>query len=160
MSPSSTSSPTASGSRERRVKEWDNQSVWRDIAGTYAAVTRTAEGKTFDLLQLTSGAESRYRASFDEPVTSCETTTRAPTSKSTSACPTDGRGAFGLTLSEAEGRQASSLARERRQRRMAMSTAGDFGRPNPNDIANSEGLLIWDRPVLLEGQIVSNSAGP
>ena len=40
-------------------KKWDNQSAWRDIGGTYAPVTRTAEGKTFELLQLTSGAESR-----------------------------------------------------------------------------------------------------
>ena len=40
-------------------KKWNNQSAWSDIGGTYAPVTRTAEGKTFHLLQLTSGADSR-----------------------------------------------------------------------------------------------------
>jgi hypothetical protein len=63
------------------------------------------------------------------------------------------QGTVGLTLSKAEGRLGTSTARVSPVSN-GNSTAGDFGRPNPNDITNSDGLLIWDRPVLFKGQIV------
>ena len=59
----------------------------------------------------------------------------------------------GLTLSKAEGRLGASTARIAPTNNTD-SLAGSFGRPNPNDIVNSDGLLTQDRPVLFKGQLV------
>ena len=75
-------------------KHSDNQSGWRDIGGTYANVTRTAEGKTFDLKQLTSGAASRALPA-DQSGRHRRTTTRASTCRSPSGCRTAGRATSG-----------------------------------------------------------------
>jgi hypothetical protein len=58
----------------------------------------------------------------------------------------------GLTLSKAEGRLGASNARST-PLTSANSTAGIFGQ-NPNDLVNSDGLLIGDRPVLFKTQVV------
>ena len=132
-------------------KKWDNQSAWQDIGGTYASVTRTAEGKTFDLLQLTSGAESRIIQLSNRD--QMEATYKGAHFQINKRMSNRWQGTVGLTLSKAEGRLGTSTARVSPVSN-GNSTAGDFGRPNPNDITNSDGLLIWDRPVLFKGQIV------
>ncbi|MGE0360596.1 MAG: carboxypeptidase regulatory-like domain-containing protein [Vicinamibacterales bacterium] len=132
-------------------KKWDNQSRWSDIAGTYAPVTRTAEGKTFDLLQLTSGADSRIiqLSNGDE----MEATYKGAHFQVNKRMSNRWQATVGLTVSKAEGRLGTSTARVSPVSN-GNSLAGDFGRPNPNDITNSDGLLIWDRPILLKSQLV------
>ncbi|HTM33578.1 MAG TPA: TonB-dependent receptor [Vicinamibacterales bacterium] len=132
-------------------KQWDNQSAWQDIGGTYATVTRTAEGKDFQLLQLTSGADSRIiQLSNRDPMEASYKGVHFQVNKRMS---NRWQSTVGLTLSKAEGRLGTSTARVSPVSN-GNSTAGDFGRPNPNDITNSDGLLIWDRPVLFKGQLV------
>ena len=90
-------------------KKWDNQSAWRDIGGTYAPVTRTAEGKTFELLQLTSGAESRIlQLSNHDPM---EATYKGVHFQVNKRMSNRWQGTVGLTLSKAEGRLGTSTAR-------------------------------------------------
>jgi hypothetical protein len=131
-------------------KKWDNQSAWRDIGGTYANVTRTAEGKTFDLLQLTSGAESRIfqLTNRDE----MEATYKGAHFQVNKRLSNRWQGTVGLTLSKSEGLLGSSNARSSPTSN-ANSTAGVFGQ-NPNDFVNADGLLIGDRPVLLKTSFV------
>jgi hypothetical protein len=132
-------------------KKWDNQSAWRDIGGTYVPVTRTAEGQTFELLQLTSGAESRIlQLSNQDPM---EATYKGVHFQVNKRMSNRWQGTVGLTLSKAEGRLGTSTARVTPIDN-GNSTAGTFGRPNMNDYTNDEGLLIWDRPVLFKSQLV------
>jgi hypothetical protein len=131
-------------------KKWDNQSAWRDIGGTYANVTRTAEGKTFDLLQLTSGAESRVfqLTNRDE----MEATYRGAHFQVNKRMSDNWQATVGLTLSKSEGLLGPSTARSSPTSN-ANSTAGVFGQ-NPNDFVNADGLLIGDRPVLLKTSFI------
>lgn len=132
------------------LKKWDNQSAWNDIGGTYARVQRTAEGKTFDLQQLTSGAASRiFQLSNDDRM---EATYKGVHFQVNKRMSNRWQATMGLTLSRAEGRLGASNARSSALTN-ANSTAGVFGQ-NPNDFVNSDGLLIGDRPVLLKGQVV------
>lgn len=131
-------------------KKWDNQSAWNDIGGTYARVQRTAEGQTFDLLQLTSGAASRiFQLSNDDRM---EATYKGVHMQVNKRMSNRWQATMGLTLSRAEGRLGSSNARSSALTN-ANSTAGTFGQ-NPNDFINSDGLLIGDRPVLFKSQLV------
>lgn len=131
-------------------KKWDNQSAWRDIGGTYQTVTRSAEGKDFQLQQLTSGAESRIfqLTNRDE----MEATYRGAHFQVNKRMSNRWQGTVGLTLSKSEGRLGSSNARSAPTSN-ANSTAGVFGQ-NPNDLVNSDGLLIGDRPVLFKSSLV------
>lgn len=131
-------------------KKWDNQSAWNDIGGTYVTVQRTAEGKTFDLQQLTSGAASRiFQLSNDDRM---EATYKGVHFQLNKRMSNRWQGTVGVTLSRAEGRLGASNARNTAIS-VANSTAGTFGQ-NPNDFVNSDGLLIGDRPVLFKGQVV------
>ena len=106
-------------------------------------MTRTAEGKTFDLLQLTSGAESRIiQLTNGDRWTP---PTRASTSSSTSACPTAGRRTVGSHPVQGEGRLGTSTARSHasvqwQQHRQAIS--GDRTRttsPTPTGCSSGTG---------------------
>jgi Carboxypeptidase regulatory-like domain len=131
-------------------KKWDNQSAWRDIGGRYATVTRTAEGQTFTLQQLTSGAASRIfqLTNRDE----MEAKYRGVHFQVNKRMSNRWQATVGLTLSKAEGRLGASNARSTALTN-ANSTAGVFAQ-NPNDLINSDGLLIGDRPVLFKSQLV------
>ena len=131
-------------------KSSKNQSAWTDIGGKYNRVQRTAEGKTFDLFQLTSGAASRlFELSNDDRMESTYKGFNLQVSKRMSH---RWQGNFGVTLSKSEGRLGASSARSS-PLSAANSTAGSFGQ-NPNDFVNTDGLLIGDRPVILKSQIV------
>lgn len=131
-------------------KKWDNQSAWTDIGGRYTTVTRTAEGKTFELQQLTSGAASRiFQLGNDDRM---EATYKGVHFQLNKRMSNRWQATMGLTLSRAEGRLGPSNARSSALTN-ANSTAGVFGQ-NPNDFVNSDGLLIGDRPVLFKGQAV------
>ena len=82
-------------------KKSDNQSGWRDIGGTYASVQRTAEGKTFDLQQLTSGAASRL-FQLTNPG-NLSTTYKGVHFQVNKRMSNRWQGTFGLTLSKSEG---------------------------------------------------------
>ncbi len=127
-------------------KKSDNQSGWRDIGGTYANVQRTAEGKTFDLKQLTSGAASRLFQLTNPGDLS--TTYKGVHFQVNKRMSSRWQGTVGLTLSKSEGTNGSSNARSAATSN-ANSTAGVFGQ-NPNDYVNSDGLLIGDRPVVFK----------
>ncbi len=127
-------------------KRSDNQSGWRDIGGTYARVQRTAEGKTFDLLQLTSGAASRvFQLTNPGDLSSTYRGVHFQVNKRMS---NRWQGTVGLTLSKSEGTLGSTNARSGPTTN-ANSTAGVFGQ-NPNDYINADGLLIGDRPVVFK----------
>jgi len=127
-------------------KKSDNQSGWRDIGGTYARVQRTAEGKTFDLLQLTSGAASRvFQLTNPGDLSSTYRGVHFQVNKRMS---NRWQGTVGLTLSKSEGTLGSTNARSGPTTN-ANSTAGVFGQ-NPNDYVNADGLLIGDRPVVFK----------
>ncbi len=127
-------------------KKSDNQSGWRDIGGTYARVQRTAEGKTFDLQQLTSGAASRvFQLTNPGNLSSTYRGVHFQVNKRMS---NRWQGTFGLTLSKSEGTLGSTNARSGPTTN-ANSTAGVFGQ-NPNDYVNADGLLIGDRPVVFK----------
>jgi hypothetical protein len=131
-------------------KKWDNQSTWRDIAGTYATVTRTAEGKDFQLQQLTSGAESRiFQLGNGDQM---EATYKGAHFQVNKRMSNRWQATIGLTLSKSEGLLGASTARSTPTSN-ANSTAGVFGQ-NPNDFVNAEGLLIGDRPVLLKTSFI------
>ncbi len=131
-------------------KSSKNQSAWTDIGGSYNRVQRTAEGKTFDLLQLTSGASSRL---FElSNVDGMESTYKGFNLQVSKRMSSRWQGNFGLTLSSSEGRLGASSARSTPLSN-ANSTAGTFGQ-NPNDFVNTDGLLIGDRPVIAKTQIV------
>ena len=131
-------------------KRSENQSGWRDIGGTYTRVQRTAEGKTFDLQQLTSGAESRiFQLTNPGDLSSTYKGVHFQVNKRLS---NRWQGTFGVTLSKSEGTLGSSNARSS-PTSSANSTAGIFGQ-NPNDYVNSDGLLIGDRPVLIKANVV------
>ncbi len=131
-------------------KKSDNQSGWRDIGGTYQTVTRTAEGKDFQLQQLTSGAASRV-FQLTNPG-NLSTTYRGFNLQVNKRMANRWQGTFGLTLSKNKGINGSQNARSTPISN-PNSTAGVFGQ-NPNDYVNAEGLLIGDRPVILKTQIV------
>ena len=127
-------------------KRSDDQSGWRDIGGTYANVQRTAEGKTFDLQQLTSGAASRvFQLTNPGNLSSTYKGVHFQLNKRMSS---RWQGTFGVTLSKSEGTLGSSNARSR-PTSAANSTAGVFGQ-SPNDYVNADGLLIGDRPVVFK----------
>jgi hypothetical protein len=131
-------------------KKWDNQSAWRDIGGSYTTVTRTAEGKDFQLQQLTSGAASRiFQLSNRDEM---EATYKGVHFQVNKRMSNRWQATVGLTLSKSEGRLGSTNARSSATTN-ANSTAGVFGQ-NPNDLVNSEGLLIGDRPVLFKSSLV------
>jgi hypothetical protein len=131
-------------------KKWDTQSAWRDIGGTYQTVTRTAEGKDFQLQQLTSGAESRIfqLTNRDE----MEATYKGAHFQVNKRMSNRWQATVGLTLSKSEGLLGPSNARSTPVTN-ANSTAGVFGQ-NPNDFVNADGLLIGDRPVLFKSSLV------
>ena len=127
-------------------KRSDNQSGWRDIGGSYARVQRTAEGKTFDLQQLTSGAASRiFQLTNPGNLSSTYKGLHFQVNKRMS---NRWQGTFGVTLSKSEGTLGSTSARSSATS-SPNSTAGIFGQ-NPNDYVNADGLLIGDRPVLIK----------
>jgi hypothetical protein len=134
-------------------KRSNNLSGWRDIGGTYASVQRTAEGKTFDLLQLTSGAASRLfqltNPTGDRALSNEYTGFNLQVTKRMS---NRWQGTLGLTLSKTDGLYGSNNARSG-PTTTPNSTAGVFGQ-NPNDYVNADGLLLHDRPVLLKAQLV------
>jgi hypothetical protein len=131
-------------------KKSDNLSGWRDIGGTYARVQRTAEGKTFDLLQLTSGASSRlFQLTNPGDIDNDYKGFNLQLSKRMS---NRWQATFGLTLSKTDGLYGSNNARST-PTSTPNSTAGVFGQ-NPNDYVNARGLLLHDRPVLAKGQVV------
>ena len=90
-------------------KQSDNQSGWRDIGGTYANVTRDAEGKTFNLQQLTSGAASRLFQLTNQG--DIENDYKGFNLQLTKRMSDRWQGNIGLTLSKAEGRYGSNNAR-------------------------------------------------
>lgn len=127
-------------------KKSDNQSGWRDIGGTYARVQRIAEGKTFDLLQLTSGAASRvFQLTNPGDLSSTYRGVHFQVNKRMS---NRWQATAGITLSKSEGTLGSTNARSSATTN-ANSTAGVFGQ-NPNDYVNADGLLIGDRPVVFK----------
>jgi len=127
-------------------KNSDNQSGWRDIGGTYARVQRTAEGKTFDLQQLTSGGASRiFQLTNPGDMFSTYRGVHFQVNKRMS---NRWQATVGVTLSRSEGRLGSTNARSSATTN-ANSTAGTFGQ-NPNDYVNSDGLLLGDRPVVFK----------
>lgn len=127
-------------------KRSDNQSGWRDIGGTYARVQRTAEGKTFDLQQLTSGAASRvFQLTNPGDLSSTYRGVHFQVNKRMS---NRWQATAGITLSKSEGTLGSTNARSAPTSN-ANSTAGVFGQ-NPNDYVNADGLLIGDRPVVFK----------
>ncbi|MBM3782148.1 MAG: TonB-dependent receptor [Acidobacteria bacterium] len=127
-------------------KNSDNQSGWRDIGGTYARVQRTAEGKTFDLQQLTSGGASRiFQLTNPGDMSSTYRGVHFQVNKRMS---NRWQATVGVTLSRSEGRLGSTNARSSATTN-ANSTAGTFGQ-NPNDYVNSDGLLLGDRPVVFK----------
>jgi Carboxypeptidase regulatory-like domain len=127
-------------------KKSDNQSGWRDIGGTYVNVQRTAEGKTFDLQQLTSGAASRL-FQLTNPG-NLSTTYKGVHFQVNKRMSNRWQGTVGLTLSRSEGINGSNNARSSPTSN-PNSTAGVFGQ-NPNDYVNADGLLIGDRPVVFK----------
>ncbi len=131
-------------------KKSDNQSGWRDIGGTYQTVTRTAEGKDFQLQQLTSGAASRV-FQLTNPG-NLSTTYKGFNLQVNKRMSNRWQATFGLTLSKSEGTNGSSNARNTPISN-PNSTAGVFGQ-NPNDYVNADGLLLGDRPVILKTQLV------
>ncbi|MGE0815302.1 MAG: carboxypeptidase regulatory-like domain-containing protein [Vicinamibacterales bacterium] len=132
-------------------KKSDNQSGWRDIGGTYARVQRTAEGKTFDLQQLTSGAASRvFQLTNPGDISNTYKGFNLQLNKRLS---NRWQGTFGITVSKAEGIQATSNARSSPTTSPNSAATSNFGQ-NPNDYVNADGLLIGDRPVLLKAQAV------
>ncbi len=131
-------------------KQSDDQSGWRDIGGTYANVTRDAEGKTFNLQQLTSGAASRlFQLTNPGDI---ENDYKGFNLQLTKRMSDRWQGNIGLTLSKAEGRYGSNNARSS-PTTTPNSTAGIFGQ-NPNDYVNSDSILLHDRPVLFKTQLV------
>jgi hypothetical protein len=132
-------------------KRSDNQSGWRDIGGTYAPVQRTAEGKTFDLFQLTSSADSRIfqLGNRDE----IENTYKGFNLQINKRMSNRWQGTLGLTLSRSEGIQPTNAAVSAPTTSPNSAALNNFGR-NPNDFVNVDGLLLGDRPVLFKGQIV------
>jgi hypothetical protein len=134
-------------------KRSENQSGWRDIGGTYSRVQRTAEGKTFDLLQLTSGAASRLflltNPTGDQALSSRYRGVHFQINKRMSQ---RWQGTFGVTFSKSEGTLGSTNARSSATTN-ANSVAGVFGQ-NPNDYVNADGLLLGDRPVILKANLV------
>lgn len=134
-------------------KKSENQSGWRDIGGTYSRVQRTAEGKTFDLLQLTSGNASRLfqltNPTGDQSLSSTYKGVHFQVNKRMSQ---RWQATVGVTLSKSEGTLGSSTARNSPTAN-ANSTAGVFGQ-NPNDYVNADGLLIGDRPVIFKANVV------
>jgi len=105
-------------------KNSDNQSGWRDIGGTYARVQRTAEGKTFDLQQLTSGGASRiFQLTNPGDMSSTYRGVHFQVNKRMS---NRWQATVGVTLSRSEGRLGSTNARSSATTN-ANSTAGTFG---------------------------------
>jgi len=127
-------------------KNGDNQSAWLDIGGTYSRVQRTTEGKTFDLQELTSGGASRiFQLTNPGNMSSTYRGVHFQVNKRMS---NRWLATAGVTLSRSEGRLGSSHARSSATTN-ANSTAGSFGQ-NPNDLINSDGLLIGDRPIVFK----------
>ncbi|MGD9904978.1 MAG: carboxypeptidase regulatory-like domain-containing protein [Vicinamibacterales bacterium] len=134
-------------------KRSENLSGWRDIGGTYASVQRTAEGKTFDLLQLTSGAASRlFQLTNPTGDQALSNTYRGFNLQINKRMSNRWQATFGLTLSKTDGLYGSNNARSS-PTTTPNSTAGIFGQ-NPNDYVNADGLLLHDRPVILKAQLV------
>lgn len=132
-------------------KKSDNQSGWRDIGGTYANVQRTAEGKTFDLKQLTSGAASRlFQLTNPGDI---ENTYKGVNLQVTKRMSNRWQGNFGITYAKTDGIQASNKATSSPTASQISSASNDFGQ-NPNDYVNADGRLLGDRPVLLKAQLV------
>ena len=132
-------------------KKSDNQSGWRDIGGTYARVQRSAEGKTFDLFQLTSGASSRlFQLTNPGDI---ENTYKGVNFQLSKRMANRWQGTFGITWSKSEGILASNVARSSPTTSPISSASNDFGQ-NPNDYVNADGLLLGDRPLLLKSQLV------
>jgi len=130
-------------------KRSDNQSGWQDIGGTYAVVQRTAEGKTFDLQQLTSGAASRvFELTNPTGANALSSTYRGVHFQLNKRMSNRWQGTFGVTLSRSEGTLGSTNARSSAVTQ-PNSIAGVFGQ-NPNDYVNADGLLIGDRPVVFK----------
>ena len=90
-------------------KKSDNQSSWHDIGGTYIPVQRTGEGQTFDLLQLTSGAESRLFQLTNLDI--MESTYKGVNFQINKRMSNRWQANFGMTYSKSEGRQGSSWVR-------------------------------------------------
>ncbi len=127
-------------------KRSDDQSGWKETGGTYASVQRTAEGKTFDLQQLTSGANSRIFLLTNPG--NLKSTYKGVHFQVNKRMSSRWQGTFGVTWSKSEGTLGSTNARSSALTQ-PNSTAGVFGQ-NPNDYVNSDGLLIGDRPVVLK----------
>jgi hypothetical protein len=132
-------------------KRSDNQSGWRDIRGTYAQVQRTAEGKTFNLLQLTSGAASRlFQLTNPGDI---ENTYQGVNFQLQKRMSNRWQGTFGITWSKTDGIQATNTARSSPTTSPNSAAINDFGQ-NPNDYVNADGRLLGDRPVLLKTQLM------
>jgi hypothetical protein len=131
-------------------KKSDNQSGWRDIGGTYANVVREAEGKSFNLQQLTSGAASRLFLLTNPG--DIENTYKGVHFQINKRMSQRWQGTFGITFADTDGRNGSSNARSTPTSN-PNSVAGLFGQ-NPNDYVNSDGILIGDRPVIMKANVV------
>ena len=131
-------------------KHSDEQSGWRDIGGTYAPVQIAAEGKTFDLQRLTSGAASRLFLLTNPGDIS--NSYKGLNFQITKRMSSRWQGTLGLTWSETDGLYGSNNARSG-PTTTPNSTAGVFGQ-NPNDYVNADGVLLHDRPVILKAQLM------
>ncbi len=119
-------------------------------------MTRTAEGKDFQLLQLTSGADSRILqlTNADE----MEATYKGVHFQVNKRMSNRWQGTVGLTLSKAEGRLGTSTARVSPTSN-GNSTAGDFGRPNPNDSPTPMGCSSGTGRFSSRGSLSTSSGG-
>jgi hypothetical protein len=132
-------------------KRNDNQSGWRDVGGTYANVQRTAEGKTFDLFQLTSGADSRiFQLTNRDEI---ESTYKGFNLQVNKRMSNRWQATLGLTWSRSEGIQPTNSAVSGPTTSPNSAALNGFGQ-NPNDLVNADGLLLGDRPVLFKSQLV------
>ena len=132
-------------------KKSDNQSGWKDVGGTYAPVTVSAEGKAFNLLRLTSGTASRILQLTNPGDISNDY--RGVNLQIAKRMSNRWQGTFGITLSKSEGIQATNTARSSATTSPNSAAINQFGQ-NPNDYVNADGTLIGDRPVLLKTQVM------
>ena len=135
--------------RERRLQAAATTSRG---GATSAAPTRrcqrTAEGKTFDLLQLTSGAASRL-FQLTNPGDQSANNYKGVNFQITKRMSNRWQGTVGLTLSKTDGLYGSNNARSS-PTTTPNSTAGVFGQ-NPNDYVNADGVLLARPPGAAEG---------
>ena len=122
------------------------------MAGPTADVTRTVEGKTFTLKQLTSGADSRLFQLTNPGDIENDYKGVQPAAQQADVQPLAGD--VRPDAVEERGHPGVEQRAGARQLTSPISAASqDFGQ-NPNDYVNADGLLIGDRPVLVKAQLV------